>query len=244
MLLILFIWGSLVSCSGIKTIPLEDDGKPESECVILLHGMGRTKSSMDEIEEGLSKGGYNVVNFDYPSRKETIEQIAENWIPKAIAQCPKSAEKVHFVTHSLGGIITRKYLQTNKLPSGSRIVMLSPPNQGSEVADYFKDTFWYRWFTGPVGQQLTTDSDSVPNQLAPIAYEVGVITGTRSFDPWFSILIPGTDDGKVSVERAKLAEMKDFLTVPHTHTFIMNSDEVLRQIKCFLKKGYFDHTGR
>ncbi|MDH3326626.1 MAG: hypothetical protein OEM38_07915, partial [Gammaproteobacteria bacterium] len=147
--------------------------------------------------------------------------------------------KIHFVTHSLGGIISRYYLQTNQLPAGSRIVMLSPPNKGSEIADRFHDSTWYRWLTGPPGQQLTTDSNSLPNTLDAINYEVGVITGRDTLEPWFSRLIPGEDDGKVSVESAKLPEMKDFLVVDHTHTFIMKSDVVMVQVLNFIKHGNF-----
>jgi len=193
-----------------------------AEWVILLHGMGRTAFSMRKIEKYLSNSGYRVVNDGYPSTRETVEQIARIRIPDAVAQCQDASNnKIHFVTHSLGGIIVRQYLQTNTLPPGSRIVMLSPPNHGSEIPDHFKNAFWYRWFTGPAGRQLTTAKDSLPNRLKPIDVEVGVIAGTKSWEPWFSSLIPGEDDGKVSVKSTRLAEMKDFLAVPYTHSFMM-----------------------
>jgi triacylglycerol lipase len=241
-LFVFLIWGTLNSCTFSKKALQEGKEKLFAECVILLHGMGRTKFSMFKLEEYLSRSNYRVVNFGYPSTDETIEQIARTRIPDAVAQCQDtSTKKIHFVTHSLGGVIVRQYLQTHTLPVGSRVVMLSPPNQGSEIPDHFKNSFWYRWSTGPAGQQLTTDKDSLPNRLKLINVEVGVIAGTKSIEPWFSSVIPGKDDGKVSVKRTQLDEMKDFLAVPHTHTFIMWSSEVLRQIENFLKHGKFDY---
>ena len=213
-----------------------------TECVILLHGMGRTSFSMRRLEKHLLKSNYTVVNFNYPSTSETIEHIAKFHIPAAITQCQHpSLKKIHFVTHSLGGIVVRQYLQTHTLPEGSRVVMLSPPNQGSEVADWLKPVSLYQWLTGPAGQQLTTDHDSLPNRLAPVHAEIGVIAGTKSIEPWFSWCMPGKNDGKVSVLRAKLKEMKDFLEVPHTHTFIMNASDVIEQVEHFLIHGTFSH---
>ena len=152
-----------------------------------------------------------------------------------------SANQVHFVTHSMGGIITRFYLKDNKIKNLGRVVMLSPPNQGSELTDSLKNNvnIFFRFFTGPAGQQLGTEPSSIPNQLGPVNFELGVITGNATLNPLYSYLIPGEDDGKVSVERAKVKGMKDFLVVPHSHTFIMNSDEVREQIVYFLEYGQF-----
>ena len=210
-----------------------------AECVILLHGMGRSAFSMRSMDKHLRKQGFHTVNHSYPSTSYTIEQIAENNISQLIDECSVEASKIHFVTHSLGGIILRHYLQSHSLPEGSRIVMLSPPNKGSEVTDRLQGSPWYKWTTGPSGQQLTTAPDSVPNQLKPIHYEIGIITGKRTLEPWFSQLIPGEDDGKVSVESARLTEMTDFLVVNHAHTFIMNSRFVKKQVSYFLQNGYF-----
>jgi hypothetical protein len=213
------------------------------ECVILLHGMARTASSMHDLETYLSGKGYKTVNFAYPSTSESIERIAEVYLPHAIAQCKDTpVDKIHFVTHSLGGIIVRQYLQTNPLPEGSRLVMLAPPNQGTEVVDYLKDFFAYQWIHGPAGQELGTDPGSTPNRLKPINIEVGIIAGDMTLNPILSSLIPGPDDGKVSVERARLNEMTDFLVVPSTHTFIMRNPGVMAQVDHFLVHGKFDHS--
>jgi len=213
-----------------------------TECVILLHGMGRSAFSMRSIDKYLRAQGYHTVNFGYPSTSYTIEQLATNYIPRFMDECKTKASKIHFVTHSLGGIIARYYLQSNSLPEGSRIVMLSPPNRGSEIADRLRDSAWYKWLAGPSGQQLTTDPGSVPNQLKPVNYEVGIITGRRTLEPWFSRLILGEDDGKVSVKSSRLTEMTDFLVVDRAHTFIMNSHFVQEQVVHFLKNGYFTQS--
>ncbi len=222
----------------------DDAGDPgnKNECVILLHGLGRTRHSMAKIEERLKALGYMTVNHGYPSTTENIQELARIHVSDAVNCCGnQSTNKIHFITHSLGGILVRQYLQENALPEGGRVIMLSPPNKGSEVADGLKEVFFYKWMTGPAGQQLGTDEKSVPNMLKPIDAEVGVITGNKSIDPWFSFMIPGEDDGKISVERAGLDEMKDFLVVESTHAFIMQDPEVIDQIVFFLREGTFKH---
>jgi triacylglycerol lipase len=216
----------------------------ERECVILLHGIGRSKSSMGRIEAFLSARGYRVVNFDYPSTRESIERIADTFIPKAIAQCRVDpTDKIHFVTHSLGGIIVRQYLQSNTLPEGSRVVMLAPPNHGSELTDYFETFCFYKWIYGPAGQELGTDPESTPNRLKPIDIEVGILAGNRSMNPIFSPIIPGPDDGRVSVDHTTMAEMTDFLVIPTSHNGIVSNAAALKQVAHFLEHGKFDHRG-
>ncbi len=186
------------------------------ECVILLHGMGRTYHSMDDMQEAVTEAGYHTVNLDYPSTQRDIESIARENLPLALNQCEQfNPTAIHFVTHSLGGIVIRKALWENRPAKLGRVVMLSPPNRGSVVADTLKNWWFYAWLNGPAGQQLSTTPDSIPNQLAQVDYPVGIITGDRHafFDAWFSHLIPGKDDGKVSVERAKVDGMSDFLVV-------------------------------
>jgi triacylglycerol lipase len=214
--------------------------RPVQECVILLHGLGRTAYSMAAIEDALVNAGYCVWNKSYPSRAADIEWLAATAINDGLAYCEsQQAVKTHFVTHSLGGILVRQFLQDNRIDNLGRIVMLSPPNKGSEVADLLQDHAVYRFATGPAGQQLGTGPNSLPLRLARIPGEIGIITGTSSFDPWFSPMIPGEDDGKVSVEHAKLAEMSDFLLVGSSHTFIMNDKDVIAQILTFLQRGKF-----
>jgi pimeloyl-ACP methyl ester carboxylesterase len=209
------------------------------DCVVLLHGLGRTTWSMRQIENTLAKAGYSVVNQSYLSREKSISELSDT-VGEGIRQCEKTEpDAIHFVTHSLGGILVRAWFQTHPAGKVQRVVMLGPPNHGSEIVDRFKDSWWFKWMTGPTGQQLGTDAASLPNTLKPIPLEIGIIAGYSSSDPWFGSLFNGANDGKVSVESTKLPEMKDFIQVENGHTFMANSRSVIEQIKAFLSTGYF-----
>ena len=213
------------------------------ECVVLLHGLARSKASMSKLADYLDTEGFSVVNIDYPSRKKDIQTLSQETITKALSSCDtQDISPVHFVTHSMGGILIREYLEHQEIKNLGRVVMLSPPNKGSEVVDKLKTFFFFKWLNGPAGQQLGTDRESVPNSLGPAHFELGIITGDRSVNLLLSRLIPGTDDGKVSVENAKLGGMKDFLVVHATHPFIMKNREVMAQVVNFLKNGMFLHS--
>jgi pimeloyl-ACP methyl ester carboxylesterase len=214
-----------------------------SETVILLHGLCRTSDSMVKMERALIAAGYTVKNVDYPSRTAPIQKLADDAIGKAVADCQRDgAAKIDFVTHSLGGILVRSYFARHPLPSLGRVVMLAPPNQGSEVVDKLGWLFVFKWLNGPAGSELSTGTNSVPNQLGPVNYSVGVIAGDRSINWINSLLIPGRDDGKVSVERTKLAGMSDWIVIHATHPFIMKNREAIRQTIQFLRTGAFDHA--
>ncbi|HRX15742.1 MAG TPA: alpha/beta hydrolase [Spirochaetota bacterium] len=217
--------------------------KKNNHCVILLHGLARTESSMTKMEQSLITEGYHVINKGYPSRSKEIQPLSEETISIAISECAKfEPQKIHFVTHSMGGILVRYYLDKNRIENLGRVVMLSPPNRGSETVDKLKDFFVFKWLNGPAGQQLGTGSKSIPNQVGAPYYEVGIITGDRSINPILSLLIPGDDDGKVSIERAKLSGMKDFIVVHNTHTFIMSDNDVIEQVIHFIQNGHFDKS--
>jgi triacylglycerol lipase len=213
-----------------------------SQAVILLHGLARTRASMAKIEADLNTHGYLAVNLGYPSREKPIEILSETILPRALAICKsRHASTIHFVTHSMGGILVRHYLSRHAVAGLGRVVMLSPPNSGSEVVDKLKNFALFKWLNGPAGQQLGTDMDSIPNQLDVPDFEVGIIAGDRSINPILSWLIPGRNDGKVSVERAKLKGMTDFLIVHKSHPLIMNDPVVFKQVRTFIATGAFSH---
>lgn len=211
------------------------------ECVVVLHGLARTAFSMRKIVKGL-KPDYKVVNNTYPSRKKTIEELAELAISPALKECEGSA-KIHFVTHSLGGILVRQYLAQNEVKNLGNVVMLGPPNNGSEVVDQFQSTAISNWFfskvNGPAGDQLGTVNGNLPSALGAVNFNLGVIAGNVSYSPVFSRAIDGDDDGKVSVESSKVAGMKDHIVLPVSHTFMMNDDTVIENIQAFIKNGAF-----
>lgn len=208
------------------------------DCVVLLHGLGRSKLSMFKLERELKKAGYLTYNVDYPSRRFSIDSLSQKYVGRALEHCKKMSPegKVHFVTHSLGGILVRAYFQNKPAPEGSRMIMLGPPNKGSELAEYFKDSTIYRWILGPAGQEV---ADGLPQRLACIPLEIGIIGGTKSFVPWFSRFFSGLHDGRVSLESTKLEEMKAFAEVETDHAVLMNDQRVIAQVRYFLENGSF-----
>lgn len=196
---------------------------------------------MWRIESALRDEGWEVVNLDYPSTTKSIDVLSGFLGEELSVCCGDPDRRIHFVTHSMGGIVVRHYLAQQALPNLGRVVMLSPPSGGSEMVDLLADNPLFERTMGPAGQELGTDASSVPRMLGPVDFELGVITGDSSINPVFSELIPGVDDGAVSVENAKTPGMADFLILPYSHTFIMMSREVIEQTIHFLENGVFDH---
>ena len=213
-----------------------------AECVVLLHGLARTSHSMAPLEEALRAKGFWVANIDYPSRKNPIETLAPDAVGRGLEACRSCQAKViHFVTHSMGGILVRYYLARHTVPELGRVVMLAPPNQGSEVVDKFSRVPGYELINGPAGYQLGTDPESVPNTLGPVTYPVGVIAGTESVNLLLSSALADPDDGKVSVARTRVEGMADFTTVEASHPLIMRNDDAIYQVLTFLVIGRFSH---
>jgi triacylglycerol lipase len=209
----------------------------DREAVILLHGLGRSALSMRRLALRLGAAGYRVHNLGYPSTRLAPEQLVARLAMDVKRRL--DAPRVHFVGHSFGGIPARAYLAEHELPNLGRVVMLAPPNHGSELADFFQGARLLRWALGPVAAVLGTGPDSFPNRLPPPRFEVGVIAGTRPVNLLGALVIRAPSDGTVSVRSARLEGMADFATLPVSHTFIMESPRVAALVAAFLRAGCF-----
>jgi pimeloyl-ACP methyl ester carboxylesterase len=214
-----------------------DQGK---ECVVLLHGLNRSWRAMRPMADALQLAGFTTANVDYPSQAGPVEEIAPLAVGTGLTECRATgAERIHFVTHSIGGILLRYQHEHEPIPDLGRVVMLGPPNQGSEVVDIAQDWPGMSQFGGSAGLQLGTDENSIPSRLGPVDFELGIIAGTGTINPWMSAMLPDADDGKVTVVATQVDGMDDFLVVDNSHRYITSSDIVFRNTVSFLETGQF-----
>lgn len=194
--------------------------------VVLLHGLGRSSWSMHKLGSALARSGYRVININYPSQSDSIENLVKNIIAEEIEKnYVDKSKQINFVTHSMGGAITRYYLDQEKIENLGRVVMIAPPNKGAEIADDWSNNFIKRLWYGPAIEQMNTSSKSLVNTLPLPDYKFGVIAGLN--------------DEKVSVERTKLDTMEDFIIVNNEHTFIMMSNDVIQSTINYIETGKF-----
>lgn len=195
---------------------------------------------MDKMADALQSIGFSTANVDYPSQQGTIEGLAPLAVNSGLDQCRLSgATRIHFVTHSMGGILLRYAHGLEPIPELGRVVMLGPPNQGSEVIDRAREWTVTKLISGEAGLQLGTSSEDVPANLRPVDFDLGIVAGTGSINPFMSAILPKQDDGKVTVERTKAEGMADFIAVPVSHFRLMRHGGVIENTKTFLKSGHF-----
>lgn len=234
----------LMLCVSLPAVPAATEkNRGGTEWVVLLHGLGRSSRSLARLEGDLASQGYSVLNLDYPSVKYPIEYLADAVLhPEVVRLSAASPAKIHFVTHSMGGIVVRYYLKHHDVLALGRVVMLSPPNQGSELADLLNRSALFKRFIAPAGRELGTDTDSLPRKLGGADFDLGVIAGSKSYNPINSLILDGPDDGTVTVESTRMPGLTDFIVLPCSHNSIIRNKTAIGQVIHFLRHGAFQRT--
>ena len=233
---------ALLLLAGCATTPRTEvvTAVDAGECVVLLHGVNRSWRAMRPMADALQTAGFSTVNVDYPSRSGTVEELVPMAVDNGLLECRAlGAQHIHFVTHSIGGILLRFAHKKSPIPDLGRVVMLAPPNQGSEVVDKTRNIPGAGLVGGQALLQLGTDADSLPAQLGPVDFELGIVAGTGTMNPWMSAMLPNPDDGKVSVARTQVDGMHDFLVVDDNHHYIVEDELVIENTVAFLTTGSF-----
>jgi pimeloyl-ACP methyl ester carboxylesterase len=208
--------------------------------VVLLHGIARTSRSLRTLERALRGAGFATLNLDYPSREKPLDPLADHIHPAVAGFADLHEGPIHFIGHSMGGLLARVYLAKHRPAQLGRVVMLGTPNGGSEVADLLKGFFLYRRLYGPAGQQLTTNSDGWLRSSPAPDCEVGIVAGNRTVDPVASIfVVPRPNDGRVSVQSSRLDGMTDHIIVKASHTGLPSHPVAIDQAIAFLREGRF-----
>lgn len=212
----------------------------KGDYVILLHGLNRSARSMEKLENALAEEGYSVINQSYPSRKYNIDILASSFLDKIIkTYCVNKKKKIHFVTHSLGGIILRRYLQKKPILNMGRTVMIAPPNHGTKWVDFIKKTpFFIRWALGKAGRQLGKKHSILSKLPKKANFELAVIAATHSYNTFSSFIFKTKNDGTVTVNDTKLLGMKDFIEVTTTHCIAPRNEEVIKHTVNFINYGH------
>lgn len=218
-----------------------------AERVVLLHGLSRTRRSLARLEAALCEAGYDVLNWDYPSRRHSVAELVVQF-RDLCAELARKPKRTHFIGHSLGGLIIRAgLLEPVAFPLG-RLVLIASPNRGVSIVRRFEEVPLLADLPRLFGQpalELGRDAEWLRDLGVPAA-EVGVIAGTRGFHPlnpssWFNTLLGNSQphDGTVELDSAMLPGMRDFLSLDVAHTFICDDERVIAATLRFLREGHF-----
>lgn len=242
-----------------------DDSRKNQDFLVLLHGIYGKSSDMESIAQNF-KDNYRIINIQYPTTKETAEEISdlyiepnienikeqifsENFHKKIGNQYYEIAEnsnkinknfnqniKINFVAHSMGTGILRYYLKENPLENLGKVVFISPPSHGSHLADV---PFVDKLpsMLGKVVPQFSTKKDSFVNQLGEPDYDYMILIGNKTNNPLYSMIIRGKDDGMVPLKTAKMKSDNFKIIENTTHTSILKDKRTMKEISKFFKSS-------
>lgn len=232
--LLVFSLFLLGACSPAVTTHQFTQSK-NGEYVILLHGLARSPASMQPLARDLQNAGYGTCVTGYPSRKYSVPDLSERSLSPAIEKCRAAgAEKIHFIGHSMGAMIARHHLAYHPPAEAGKLVQLAPPNQGSEVVDKLSRWGIFGWINGPAGGTLGTGKDSLASRLPPLSHPTLIVAGYCTINPINSLMIPGLDDGKVSVKNTRAKGMERHIIIKASHPMIMKNAQAIQETKAFV----------
>ncbi len=208
-----------------------------NDTVVLLHGFGRSNTAMWLLAKRLENADYKVVRVGYNSLQSCPEEILHEISRQIESCCTELEQPVHFVGHSMGGLMIRAYLGKHKVKHMGKAVLIGTPNKGTPIVDIFQDSWWMK-LAGPMASNLGTDDNNFPHTLPAPDYPLGIIAGVTD-SGFFSAQIPGKDDGLVPVASTYLEGMNDFIIIETNHSMMRYNEEVALQTIEFLKHGQF-----
>jgi pimeloyl-ACP methyl ester carboxylesterase len=235
--------GTFDECvAALEKIKRQRRLKPiDGRAVIVLHGLGRDRSVLEPVCRYLRENSkLSVYNFGYPSTQAGVAQHAQS-LARVIDRL-EGVTELNFVAHSLGNLVVRHYFADRKgraSPPLGRVVMLGPPNHGSEVAATLAQSDWFVSATGRAGLELGRQWAELEPHLAVPPCSFGIIAGGRGNSQGYNPLLPSDDDGLVTVASAQLAGAADFVRLPVYHGLLPSDRKVLEYTLCFLEHGYF-----
>lgn len=215
------------------------------DTVVVMHGLRwRAMGGMNWMARQFNRAGYRVIMVNYPSRKLDGDSIEKGYLATTVQrENTRTSKPVHFVAHSLGAVITHRFLQDHAPANLGRCVFIGTPHRGTELADLIRRKMpWTLQLIGPAAASLNTSGGGLPDKLRPPSFPLGIIMGDRSNYPFLSPFIPGPDDGVVPVRSGMVPGVRDTLVLHEAHVEMIRSPQVFKQARHFIETGNFDHS--
>jgi hypothetical protein len=242
-------WGTYETChKALDEIRRREKLPPmQGKAVVILHGLFRTRSAMAKLRSAIAEGDdYSVFCMGYPTTRGSVADHARS-LDSAVRSLEGITE-INFVAHSLGNLVVRHWLKDfavtgTSLPAGQtfgRMVMLAPPNFQPQLATKLLRTQFSTFVAGAAAEQMATGWENLESRLTTPSFEFGVLAGGKGDNRGYNPLIPGDDDGVITVESTRLPGARDFRRLPVLHSFFMNDQKVHEMTARFLAHGYFE----